>query len=208
MPDAPPADATAASHLLERLRLAPGELHGALHRAEHLGTEIGELRPFQQMQAFMPAPDLIFGGVMMLIIVLVHATGLRLVTARFEYRIDKLQQRPSTWRPDVTMSAAVVLLPFVHLLEIFIWAAALVNFGLIDNWRAAGFIAANTYTAVGYGAFALPPGWHMLVPFMALSGLFSIGWSGSVLVEIVRRCQQVKGAAMSTKAGPRNAAAD
>lgn len=204
MPHAPVADATAQSQLLERLHLAPGDVHDALHQAEHMAGELGTMRPFEQMQAFMPAPDLVFGGAMMLIIVLVHATGLRLVTARFEHRIGKLQQRPSTWKPDVTMGGAVVMLLFVHLLEIFIWAAALVNFGLIDNWRAAGFIAANTYTAVGYGAFALPPGWHMLVLFVALSGLFSIGWSGSLLVEIVRRCQQVKTAALAAKAKRRS----
>jgi hypothetical protein len=108
----------------------------------------------------------------------------------------QLHERPSTWKPDVTMSGAVVLLLILHLLEIYIWAAALVNFDLVKGWRDAGFIAANTYTAVGYGNFDVPPGWHMLAPFVALSGLFSIGWSGSLLVEIVRRCQEIKAVAL------------
>jgi hypothetical protein len=163
-----------------------------LKTIEGVAAEVGRLKLFEQLDNFMPAPDLFVGGTMMLIIVLVHATGLRLVTARFEYRMRKLHERPSTWQPDVTMSGAVVLLLILHLLEIYIWAAALVNFDLVEGWRDAGFIAANTYTAVGYGDFAVPPGWHMLAPFLALSGLFSIGWSGSLLVEIVRRCQEVK----------------
>ncbi len=174
---------------------AGGEVQRGLQAVEGAVTELGHLRVFEQLQNFMPAPDLFVGGAMMLIIVLVHATGLRLVTARFDYRMLKLHERPSTWQPDVTMSGAVVLLLILHLLEIYIWAAALVNFDLVDGWRDAGFIAANTYTAVGYGNFGVPPGWHMLAPFLALSGLFSIGWSGSLLVEIVRRCQEVKAVA-------------
>ena len=39
----------------------------------------------------------------------------------------------------------------------------------------------------------------MLAPIIAMSGLFTFGWTGSVLVEIVRRCQQVKTAAYKAK---------
>ncbi len=178
--------------LAQAAALGGGEIQRDLTQVEGAVTEVAHLQVFEQLGNFMPAPDLFVGGTMMLIIVLVHATGLRLVTARFEYRMRQLHERPSTWQPDVTMSGAVVLLLILHLLEIYIWAAALVNFDLVKGWRDAGFIAANTYTAVGYGNFGVPPGWHMLAPFLALSGLFSIGWSGSLLVEIVRRCQEVK----------------
>ncbi len=64
--------------------------------------------------------------------------------------------------------------------------------GLVDNWRVAGFFAANTHTTVGYGNFVLPDGWHMRAPIIAMSGLFTFGCTGSVLVEIVRRCQEVE----------------
>jgi hypothetical protein len=49
---------------------------------------------------------------------------------------------------------------------------------------------------VGYGNFVLPLGWHMLAPIIAISGLFTFGWTGSVLVEVVRRCQEAKSAAL------------
>jgi hypothetical protein len=39
----------------------------------------------------------------------------------------------------------------------------------------------------------------MLQPFLALSGLFTIGWSVSVLVEIVRGSQEVKAAAFAER---------
>jgi hypothetical protein len=111
----------------------------------------------------------------------------------------RLAARPSTWKPDVLMSGVVMLMLMLHLTEIFIWSAALVYAGLVNSWRVAGFFAANTYTTVGYGNFVLPDGWHMLAPIIAMSGLFTFGWTGSVLVEIVRRCQEVKGATLRHK---------
>jgi hypothetical protein len=36
----------------------------------------------------------------------------------------------------------------------------------------------------------------MLAPIIAISGLFTFGWTGSVLVEVVRRCQEAKSAAL------------
>jgi hypothetical protein len=37
-----------------------------------------------------------------------------------------------------------------------------------------------------------PPGWEMLAPLIAISGLFTFGWSGSVLVDLIGRCQKNK----------------
>jgi hypothetical protein len=32
----------------------------------------------------------------------------------------------------------------------------------------------------------------MLAPIIAISGLFTFGWSGSILVDLVGRCQKIK----------------
>jgi hypothetical protein len=189
----------AAQPLADHLRQLPGEVKRDIQDAE--AVIVAEVNPpiFERVEAFMPAADLFFGGAMLLIIVFVHASGVRLVASRFQRRMEALRERPSTWKPDLHMIGAVVMLLSVHLIEIFIWAGSLVGAGLIPNWRDAGYIAANTYTAVGYGSFDVPVGWRMLQPFLALSGLFTIGWSVSVLVEIVRGSQEVKAAAIEAK---------
>jgi Ion channel len=127
--------------------------------------------------------------------VLVHATGVRFITNHVVARWRTIMLRPTAWRADVLMSSAVFVLLALHLLEMVLWAAALVYSGLVPDWRNAGFFAGNTYTTVGYGAFVLPTGWHMLAPIIAISGLFTFGWSGSVLVDLVGRCQKIKDAA-------------
>lgn len=195
-----PLSAESASRSLSAAATSPAD---ALAQVESLGNEVPLI---QHMTQVMPLPDFVFGGGMLLLIVLIHATGMRMLTDRFELRIQALSQRSrSTWRPDLLLGAVVLLMLLLHLAEIWVWAAALVYSGLVDNWRAAGFFAANTYTTVGYGNFVLPEGWHMLAPIIAMSGLFTFGWTGSVLVEIVRRCQAAKAAVLRARQhGPEN----
>jgi hypothetical protein len=188
------------SPALEELTKGPAEVRMELAKAASLKAEVQSLPFVQHFTDVMPAADFFFGGGMLLLVVLVHAAGMRWVTNSFERRLQGLAAKPSTWRPDLLMSRLVIGMLLLHLLEIWLWAAALVYTGIVANWRAAGFFAANTYTTVGYGAFVLPPGWHMLAPIIAMSGLFTFGWTGSVLVEIVRRCQEVKNAALRIRA--------
>jgi hypothetical protein len=186
----------AASASLNALAQSPAGARDELAEVESLGREVPLI---QHMTQVMPAPDFFFGGGMLLLIVLIHAAGMRMLTDRFEMSMQRLGPRGSTWLPDLVMGGVVLLMLLLHLVEIWIWSAALVYSGLVDNWRAAGFFAANTYTTVGYGNFVLPYGWHMLAPIIAMSGLFTFGWTGSVLVEIVRRCQAAKSLALRSR---------
>jgi hypothetical protein len=39
----------------------------------------------------------------------------------------------------------------------------------------------------------------MVTPIIAISGLFTFGWTGSVLVDLIGRCQRIKDAAIGLK---------
>ncbi|MFO1310812.1 MAG: hypothetical protein U1F41_01975 [Burkholderiales bacterium] len=160
--------------------------------AATLDRDITQMPFLQHLAQVLPAADVAFGGTMLLVIILIHAAGVRAVTAHVVLRTQAILARPSVWRADLLMAGSVFMLLGLHLVETIVWATALVTGGLVTSWRAAGFFAGNTYTTVGYGAFVLPPGWEMLAPIIAISGLFTFGWSGSVLVDIVARCQRIK----------------
>lgn len=185
--DQSPAATPLSSELVERSAAS----------LEAVPSDIAQLPLFQHLAAVMPVADMLFGGAMLMLIMLVHGTGVRGVTSRVVHRSQRILQRPAMWRADLLMSEAVFMLLALHVLEIFLWASALVYTGLIPSWRIAGFFSGNTYTTVGYGSMALPPGWEMLTPLIAISGLFTFGWSGSVLVDLVRRCQEIKDAAVN-----------
>ena len=99
---------------------------------------------------------------------------------------------PSYWRADAVLAGTILMLLAVHLFETGVWTAVLVKSRLVSNWDDAGFFAANTYTTLGYGSVILPPSWRMLAPIMAISGLFTFGWTGSFLVGIVDRVNRLK----------------
>jgi hypothetical protein len=173
----------------------PGAVESGVAHIEALPGDIAQVPLLQHLSQVIPATDLLFGGALLLVIVIFHAAGVRFVTNHVVRRSLLILQRPTAWRADLLMSSTVFMLLALHLTEIVIWAAALVYSGLVPDWRASGFFAGNTYTTVGYGAFVLPAGWHMLAPIIAISGLFTFGWSGSVLVDLVGRCQKIKDAA-------------
>lgn len=164
-------------------------------------ADIVQLPFLQHLAQAIPAADVAFGGTLLMLIVLIHATGVRAVTDHVARRSRSIVQRPSVWRVDLLMATSVLGLLLLHLTETVVWAAALVYGGLVPSWRAAGFFAGNTYTTVGYGTFVLPAGWEMVAPIIAISGLFTFGWSGSVLVDIVARCQRIKDA-VAERAAP------
>ncbi len=168
---------------------------GQVAGIETVSGDIAQIPLLQHLSEVMPAADLLFGGTMLILIMLVHAAGVRATSNYVLHRSSVLLARPTRWRADLLMSRTVFALLGLHLLEIFGWAAALVYSGLVADWRMAGFFAGNTYTTIGYGSIILPDGWKMLAPIIAISGLFTFGWSGSVLVDLVGRCQKIKDAA-------------
>jgi len=177
------------------LQTVPSAIEAGVAQIEAVPSDVANIPLVQHLSAVMPAADLVFGGAMLVIIVLMHATGVRFITNHVVARWQTIMERPTAWRADLLMSSSVFVLLALHLSEMLAWAAALVYSGLVADWRTAGFFAGNTYTTVGYGAFVLPNGWRMLAPIIAISGLFTFGWSGSVLVDLVGRCQKIKDAA-------------
>jgi hypothetical protein len=166
-------------------------------KLDAVSRDIMQVPLIEHMREVLPAADLFFGAAMLILIMLIHAAGVRAATNRLLHRTEVILARPTQWRADLLMSGTVFILLSLHLVELFAWAAALVYSGILSDWRAAGFFAGNTYTTVGYGGDILPPGWRMLAPFIAISGLFTFGWSGSVLVDLIGRCQRIKDAAGS-----------
>ncbi len=185
----------AADSVSGELGKASGALEAGAAGIGALPRELGDMSAVQPFLQVMPVADMTFGAGVLIVIMLIHAAGVRTVSNHTRRATIRILARPSSWRADVLMSSAVFLLLALHVIEIFVWAAALVFAGLVPDWRTAGLFAGNTYTTLGYGgAFVLPRGWGMVAPLIAISGLFTFGWSGSVLVDLVARCQKIKDA--------------
>ena len=175
---------------------APSVLTNALQQGASaigaLPNDVSQWPLLLQLSEAFPFADIVFGGGMLILVVLMHAAGLRLIGNRFTKREQWANGRLSRWRIDLLMGGAIALLLWLHISENILWTAVLVWTGLIPDWRSAGFFVGNTYTTIGYGTFLLPPKWEMLAPIIAISGLFTFGWSGSVLVNFVQRARKLE----------------
>ncbi len=168
---------------------------------EAVPRDIAQLPLFQHLSAVMPVADLLFGGGMLVLIMLVHAAGVRGVTGAVVRRSQRILQRPAMWRADLLMSQGVFMLLALHVLEIFLWAAALVVHGTdTDLARRRILFRKHLYDRRLWqrGPSARMGNAH---PIIAISGLFTFGWSGSVLVDLVGRCQKIKDATAAKLAG-------
>ena len=77
---------------------------------------------------------------------------------------------------------AFMAIAFIHISEIFIWAAFLLFLKLVPNGIDAILFAGSCYTTVGFVNDLLPMGWKSLAFFIAFSGLFSVAWTTSAMI--------------------------
>ena len=156
-------------------------------------ADVDQLAGILPLADIIPFPDLVFGGGILVAMMLLHGLFIGLITRHFYRRSALLARRPhALLRLDGLLAAAIFLLLALHLAEIVLWTCALVWSRLVSDWRVAAFFAANTYTTLGYGTFVLPPEWNMMAPIIAISGLFTFGWTASVLVDFVRAANRVR----------------
>jgi hypothetical protein len=143
--------------------------------------------PFLQLSPdFVPLEVILFGGVMLLIIVLIHGAGLDFIVARYRHKAERLRARE--YHPHLAVyifAAAILYMLLLHITEACIWGVVLNKVGLIRNLRDSIYFSANTYTTIGYGFMILPESWRELSPIMAISGLFTFAWTTGEMFGIV-----------------------
>jgi hypothetical protein len=181
--------APAQDAALQALDRGTAEGQRMLQQAPELVQRIEEVLP---LQTIVPFADLMLGGGMLLLVVILHGFLMRWVQTHVATRSKVLERQPVEWRADLVMALAVFALLAAVLVEMVLWTAAIKYAGLFQTWRGAAYYAANTYTTLGYGTKMLPEAWQMVGPIMAISGLFTFGWTGSVLVDVVGRLGRVK----------------
>jgi ion channel len=114
-------------------------------------------RVFPEM---IPIEVLLFGGIMLVIIVLIHGAGLDRIVTRYKRKADML--RAKSFHPHLAtyiFAGAILLMLLLHVTEACIWGVVLNRVGLIGNLRDSIYFSANTYTTIGYGIMILPQDW-------------------------------------------------
>jgi len=132
-----------------------------------------------------PILELANGTLFLVIIIFLHGTGLRIISKRYTKLWAGVTSKTAIWKINVILAIVISGLTALHLVETLLWALPIYLLGAIPALRDAYFFVLESYTTLGAGNVTLPDDWRLIGPVIAMSGLFTFGWTGSVLVGIM-----------------------
>jgi hypothetical protein len=136
--------------------------------------------------------EMSMGAGLLICITMIHGFGMYLVMHRFELHWPHFINEKSEIRRQLFFGSLVTIMLCTHLTEIFSWAVTLNSVNALPDLRSAFYFAGETYTTVGFGDVVLPHQWRQLALFIAMSGLFSFGWTTGILVSIVGKSYEAQ----------------
>jgi hypothetical protein len=143
--------------------------------------------------------EIIVGTLLLLLVLIYHGSAINKVIMRFERLSTKnLAQHQYNW---VFLHFYVAFNSFalIHMFEVLLWALFLIVLGLMDNVVAAIIFSGSCYTTVGFAPDSLPFGWKSLAFFIAFTGLFSLAWTTSVMINMTNVYRQAWSAKYKNK---------
>jgi amino acid transporter len=152
--------------------------HGAL-RQNDLDNRMDEL------SGPKPVLEIVLGTLMMIVVIFVHGAGIRTINQRFSKSWIHVNDTTPYWRLNLLLAITIGSLAALHFAETLLWAIPLSVTGLIPSMRDSYYYVLESYTTLGGGNINLPDRWRLVGPIIAMSGLFTFGWTGSVLVNVM-----------------------
>lgn len=126
------------------------------------------------------------GAAVLVTITLVHGSALGFIVRDYRRGARRLLEHANhPFWASLQFGRAVLLMLVLHVIDMCIWATMLNRLGLVPDVRNSLYFTANSYTTLGYGGMPLGMGWRELSPMMAISGLFTFGWTTSVMFNVV-----------------------
>jgi hypothetical protein len=126
-----------------------------------------------------------FGLLILVLIITVHGWCMGIVSKFFAVRFARFGPRTPQWRVSFLVGLTIALLASVHLLETLIWTIPIWWFGLISGFSDTFYFVLESYTTLGDANVELPQSWRLIGPMIAISGLFTFSWTGSVMVYVM-----------------------
>jgi hypothetical protein len=134
-----------------------------------------------------PVVELALATLILVPVIVVHGWSLGQVSKFFSGHFALYTPDTARWRVTALTGLTITALVVIHLVETLIWTAPLLWLGILDNFRDAYYYVLEAYTTLGEGTLYLPDQWRLVGPVIAISGLFTFGWTASVLVYVMNQ---------------------
>jgi hypothetical protein len=91
------------------------------------------------------------------------------------------------WKNVALMMIVSLVTTAVHLLQIALWAVALLLLEEFPSFESAFYCSAGNYTSLGSGGAGLSEHWRLLGPLETINGLLVFGLSTAVMFALMSR---------------------
>jgi hypothetical protein len=135
--------------------------------------------------------EVAIGTVGLVIVMFFHGAAVRLINHHYSAAWVRVGAATPHWQVNFLLGLVVSAFTVVHLIETLIWAVPIHQLGFIPQLRDSYYFVLESYTTLGEGTVSLPEPWRLIGPIIAMSGLFTFGWTGSVLVGIMTEYGQL-----------------
>jgi hypothetical protein len=130
--------------------------------------------------------QIVYAAFLLGLCVLIHAMGTVAMARVYKSRAVH-SDAVRLHQPLLRLAVGFVLVFFLHILEMLVWAGAYVSLGAIGAFEEALYFSIVSSTSVGYGDVVLPPDWRILGACEAAAGMLMFGWSVGLLVILIER---------------------
>jgi len=132
-----------------------------------------------------PLLELGLATFVLVVVIVLHGWFLGRVSKFFSVRHALYTPATPRWKASGLTAVTIAMLVAIHLLETVLWTAPLLQFDILNSFSDAYYYVLETYTTLGEGNLTLPTQWRLVGPVIAISGLFTFGWTTSVLVYVM-----------------------
>jgi hypothetical protein len=127
------------------------------------------------------AQQFLVGGLVFAVCVAIHVFATHLCVRRLAPRISHWSDDNRLVLPMVIVAGTLAL---AHVAEVALWAGVMGAVGAVADGEALYF-AFTSYTTLGYGDVVGTPGWRLLGPMSAMTGILLFGWSTALIVQVL-----------------------
>lgn len=132
-----------------------------------------------------PFAEISIALVMLIVVIIFHGWWMSVASKYFSTRAALFTPTTSRFRLTFLTASTIAILVGTHFLATFVWTGTIMGMGVLDNFRDAYYFVIGNYTTLGDSYIELSHRWRLTGPIIAISGLFTFGWTGSVLVYVM-----------------------
>ena len=127
-----------------------------------------------------------------LVIVSCHLIGLHWAVRFFRLKQVSGGLRDRGFQHTAGYIVLVMFLLFLlHMFTNFAWGMFIFLVGVLPHYRDGVYYSLENYTSLGLTRVTVSDTWRMLAPMISLSGVFCLGWSTAMLVNLFGRLYAV-----------------